>query len=106
MVLSAENVINKRYMLSGKLGADGMGAVYRAADRLTGKIIALKRVTTPNEQLLFASNDSSTNLYLALANEFQTGPCTAALITRRFIRTRRIVSPDHQHRIHVVIIRK
>src|SRR5262245_28027841 len=71
---SASLFVTKRYLLTGNIGAGGMGEVYRATDRLTGRTIALKRVTTPTERLVFASkpDDSDADLYLALANEFQT----------------------------------
>ena len=56
-----------------------MGEVYRALDRLTGQPVALKRVTTPTDQLQFsahltADDDTSdlTNLRLALTQEFST----------------------------------
>ncbi|MBL7201968.1 MAG: tetratricopeptide repeat protein [Anaerolineae bacterium] len=49
-----------------------MGAVYRATDRLTGEAVALKRVTTPAEQLTFASRGEKTDPPLALAQEFRT----------------------------------
>ncbi len=52
-----------------------MGTVYRATDRLTQKIVALKRVTVPSRQLQFASQASlknSVDFRLALAQEFKT----------------------------------
>lgn len=63
--------INNRYILHEKLGEGGMGAVYRATDRLTGNDVALKRV------LLSDSSGSSSSTYdiaalrIALAREFQ-----------------------------------
>ena len=38
------NVVNNRYILREKLAEGGMGIVFRATDRLTGKDIALKQV--------------------------------------------------------------
>ncbi|MEP7287714.1 MAG: protein kinase [Chloroflexota bacterium] len=61
----------KRYVLRDQIGQGGMGVVYRATDRLTGQSIALKRVTTPSDQLLFASRGDSLDLRLSLAREFQ-----------------------------------
>ena len=42
-------IIGRRYRLIDKLGEDGMGAVYRVADRLTGQIVALKRLHIATE---------------------------------------------------------
>ncbi len=42
-----------RYRLQKKLGQGGMRVVYRALDRLTGNIIALKQVQIPTEYLQF-----------------------------------------------------
>ncbi|MEZ4863781.1 MAG: tetratricopeptide repeat protein [Caldilineaceae bacterium] len=59
--------VGNRYELLDRLGAGGMGQVYRAVDRLTGETIALKRVIT---HALEAT--TSTELRLALTREFQT----------------------------------
>jgi serine/threonine protein kinase len=64
--------MGRRYVLHKQLGAGGMGTVYRATDRLTGEAVALKRVTTPAEQLTFASRSGKTDPPLALAQEFRT----------------------------------
>lgn len=41
---SEHAIINGRYHLLGRIGAGGMGVVYRALDRLTGTEVALKRI--------------------------------------------------------------
>ncbi|MFQ6115003.1 MAG: hypothetical protein ACE5NG_13135 [bacterium] len=64
--------IGRRYLLHEKLGAGGMGAVYRATDRLSGGEVALKRVMLPAEQLMFASRGRSADPRLDLAQEFRT----------------------------------
>jgi len=60
-------VIGNRYQLQHVIGSGGMGVVYRAADRLTGQTIALKRVLAPADDATGSSTDSR----LALAQEFQ-----------------------------------
>ena len=63
---------NNRYQFVGKMGVGGMGEVYRALDRLTGDMVALKRVLVSSEQLQFASRDDSRDARMALAEEFRT----------------------------------
>ena len=66
--------INNRYILHEPLGQGAMGIVYRATDRLSEKIIALKSVTIPGRKLQFASQAgllSNQDYRLALAQEFQ-----------------------------------
>lgn len=67
--------INNRYILHEPLGQGAMGIVYRATDRLSGDIVALKSVTVPGVQPELASQMSTKgddNFRLALAQEFQT----------------------------------
>lgn len=70
MQAEATQIIGKRYQLSGLIGEGGMGSVYRALDRLTGKMVALKRVNV--EPVTFTSTDSGASFRLALALEFKT----------------------------------
>ena len=61
-----------RYVIGEKLGEGGMGAVFKAKDRLSGDVIALKRVSIPVAQLDFNSKTDSDDLRLALTQEFRT----------------------------------
>ena len=65
-------LINSRYELHESLGRGGMGTVFRATDRLTNSVIALKRVMTVTSALQFGSKSDSSNFDVALANEFQS----------------------------------
>jgi len=65
-------LVGSRYQLLRALGTGSMGAVYAAADRLTGTQVALKRVYT-NEVLPVSSFESPPNTArLAITQEFRT----------------------------------
>src|SRR6185369_3251683 len=68
-VAAAPALFGRRYQTGKMLGQGGMGSVYEALDRLTGKTIALKRVTGLTET--FNSANDSLNFRLALAREFK-----------------------------------
>lgn len=75
LVLTADTLIANRYQIHRLIGKGGMGAVYRAYDRLMGMDVALKYVTVPNIQLRFASqtlDGTEVDLRLILAQEFKT----------------------------------
>ncbi|GAB4512008.1 MAG: hypothetical protein OHK0046_10910 [Anaerolineae bacterium] len=59
-------MLNNRYVLLSPLGKGGMGTVYRAKDRLTNEIVALKRVLS-----LPVVEDTTFSHRLMLAQEFQ-----------------------------------
>ncbi len=62
---------NQRYVIHETIGEGGMGAVFRADDRLTGQSIALKRVHVPPASLEFKSKTIDTDAYISLASEFR-----------------------------------
>ncbi len=67
--------VGNRYVLEDMLGEGGMGAVYRAFDRLTGQPVALKQVMVLNNGLDFSSPleaGDSTDFRLMLVQEFKT----------------------------------
>ena len=63
--------IGKRYILHESLGKGGMGEVFRATDRLTGREVALKRVLTEDIHLSIDNTLEFVDFKLALAREFK-----------------------------------
>ncbi len=66
-VPAASSLIGSRYHLLEPIGRGAMGAVYRAIDRLSGDMVALKRVP-----ISAVPQESGAGLRLALAQEFRT----------------------------------
>ncbi len=65
-------LVGRRYQLLNELGAGGMGKLYRAVDRLSGRTLALKRVATPNGHPQgMSSGVNGDSARLALAQEFR-----------------------------------
>lgn len=63
--------VSKRYVLQDQIGQGGMGVVYRALDRLTGKTVALKRVLSASEVIDFSTSYDLNDFRLGLAQEFK-----------------------------------
>jgi len=67
------HLINNRYELVEKLGEGGMGAVYRAIDRLTQDTVALKQVKFAQETSATDTTYEKANMSrVALMTEFQS----------------------------------
>ncbi|MCI0712928.1 MAG: tetratricopeptide repeat protein [Chloroflexi bacterium] len=64
--------LGHRYELHRIVGRGGIGAVYEALDRLTGEMVALKRVFAEEDSWVFATKDEGIDNRLTLAREFQT----------------------------------
>ncbi len=66
------HIVGRRYLLHDLLGQGGMGAVYRATDRLNGQMVALKRVVHDNNtEINLTSSYNVEDFHLALAQEFK-----------------------------------
>ena len=55
--LSPKDLINTAYVLHEKIGEGGMGGVYRATHRLTGRKVALKCVHIPSPEVKGSSTE-------------------------------------------------
>lgn len=63
--------VGKRYIPHDMIGRGGMGAVFTATDRLTGRQVALKRVDAAMHTLSYIEDTRQNEFRLALANEFR-----------------------------------
>jgi tetratricopeptide (TPR) repeat protein/tRNA A-37 threonylcarbamoyl transferase component Bud32 len=59
------------YQIVDEIGHGGMGAVYRAYDRLSGETVALKRILSAQHAADATSIGQSSELRISLAREFQ-----------------------------------
>ena len=74
-ISTAQHAVGSRYSLIDPVGQGGMGIVYRAQDRLTNNIVALKLVSVASEKLHFTSRTNlkdTDEFRYALASEFRT----------------------------------
>lgn len=67
----APQVVGRRYVLQDLIGQGGMGAVYRALDRLTGHQVALKRVLSSPPETDASTNFELLDFRMAMAQEFK-----------------------------------
>ncbi len=64
--------VGKRYQILDLIGSGGMGTVYRAMDRLSNNIVALKQVVSSKDAVSAVLSTDPVDLRLALAKEFGT----------------------------------
>lgn len=69
-VASSKTGFARRYILHEEIGMGGMGAVFRATDRLLNKTIAMKRLNA-YDPVSIASNRDVDALYVCMSREFQ-----------------------------------
>ena len=69
---AAPRIITKRYQIINTIGQGGMGRVYRAYDRLTSEVIALKHVYVEPNRLKLATDQTDGDPRIGFAREFQT----------------------------------
>src|SRR5271165_3524154 len=67
----SERVIASRYILNEPLGQGAMGIVFRAEDRLTGDLVALKQVLPPGARAPSSPTSDLSDPVVALASEFR-----------------------------------
>jgi tetratricopeptide (TPR) repeat protein len=74
LALEVPSVVDRRYTLDATLGSGGMGSVFRARDRLSGRVLALKVVgrSDPADSHSGLPSSRVEGRLLALATEFQT----------------------------------
>ncbi len=69
---AAPHVIDRNYLIFEQLGEGGMGAVFRATHRLSGRTVALKMLGRQRRGSTPGDSDERAQLLLALAREFET----------------------------------
>jgi serine/threonine protein kinase/tetratricopeptide (TPR) repeat protein len=69
--LAARTSIAGRYQLINQLGRGGMGLVYRGLDRLTGRVVTVKRLRLSGEPVQPPDGNASEDDRMLLAQEFR-----------------------------------
>ena len=69
--VNTANIMAQRYRLLNALGGGGIGLVYRVLDRLTGHVVALKRMTNPRPNSATAAPNAGAQLSTRMLREKQ-----------------------------------